>query len=293
MQNNNGKIITYYGELIANPLKMKEKVIYSLLFAICDKSKQFVHKLEININDEFSLICVYGQILCTVINMCEDNSGIDASWKKLVLAKANNKWISTVKVEGVDVDNSSNEIHTFDNIKCESDNSSSSPGNFLQVIDSDSLLEENRKRRRKRQGSRGETDDERAMRLAKMSAYAAHRLANETPEQRAARLKRMSEYAARRLANESSEQRERRLARMSAYAARRLAEESPEQRAARLARMSAYAAHRLASKKIGDTGTPACTARRLTSKKIADDVPAVDTSGAYSQQNSTSVTDQS
>lgn len=89
-----------------------------------------------------------------------------------------------------------------------------------------------------------ETALERAVRLSRMSAYAAQRLATESPEQREARLTRMSAYAARRLANETPQQRATRLARMSAYAARRLAEESPEKRAVRLARMSAYAARR-------------------------------------------------
>lgn len=185
----------------------------------------------------------------------------------MVIAKTNNKWISTIKS---DIANAKNLLNTNDFsvsdeqmsqrlVKTEREEtieepdgqtSSAEPESMLQEVDPLSVPEPQMRRRRKGSIPKNETADERSARLAKMSAYAAQRLANESPEQRASRLRRMSEYAAKRLAQETSEQRARRLARMSAYAAKRLAEETPEQRQARLARMSAYAARRQAMKKI-------------------------------------------
>ncbi|XP_063619992.1 zinc finger protein 821-like [Cydia splendana] len=199
--------------------------------------------------------------------MGEDFSTSDCSWKKMVIAKANDEWISTIKSEQIDAHRAMNTSDfsmeaiqmPFGGVKEEpnmersyqeygDDGSSTGPEDPLMIEESAAAG----RRRRKGSGPRSETEEERAARLAKMSAYAAQRLANETPEQRALRLKRMSEYAARRLAHESAEQRARRLARMSAYAARRLASETPEQRRTRLARMSAYAARRQALKKISN-----------------------------------------
>lgn len=188
-----------------------------------------------------------------------DLSASECSWKKMVIAKSDNKWISTIKSE-----DSTSPIHPtmnntnlsidFEGIKSEKDEDNSRNDEVeaeTMVQEMDPLLIEAAPRiRRRSSASKNETPEERAARLAKMSAYAARRLANETPEQRAMRLKRMSEYAAKRLAQESSEQRARRLARMSAYSAKRLANESPEQRQARLVRMSAYAARRQAMKKM-------------------------------------------
>ncbi|XP_047527830.1 uncharacterized protein LOC125064690 [Vanessa atalanta] len=191
----------------------------------------------------------------------------DSSWKKMVIAKSNNKWISTIKSEPIDsivtTMNTTNlsigeSNFGFREIKKENDGvsiESSTPEtneteSMIQEMDPLNIDLPARRTRRKSSGPKNETPEERTARLAKMSAYAAKRLANETPDQRAIRLRRMSEYAAKRLAQESSEQRARRLARMSAYAAKRLASESPEQRQARLARMSAYAARRQAMKKI-------------------------------------------
>ncbi|CAH2086854.1 unnamed protein product [Euphydryas editha] len=196
-----------------------------------------------------------------------DLRGSDSSWKKMVIAKSNNKWVSTMKSEPVDsivttmnTTNLSVGENNFDvkNIKKENEAVNNDTSNqeecevesFLQEMDPLTIDIPSRRNRRKSSGPKNETPEERAARLAKMSAYAARRLANETPDQRAIRLRRMSEYAARRLAQETGEQRARRLARMSAYAAKRLASESPEQRQARLARMSAYAARRQALKKI-------------------------------------------
>ncbi|KAF9416457.1 hypothetical protein HW555_006218 [Spodoptera exigua] len=126
---------------------------------------------------------------------------------------------------------------------------------LTQNLDPLALITPDKRRSRKDSGRKCESPDERASRLAKMSAYAAQRLANETPDQRASRLRRMSEYAAKRLSMETSEQRAKRLSRMSAYAAKRLANESPEQRQARLARMSAYAARRQAMMKVAKTSS--------------------------------------
>ncbi|NP_001036969.1 uncharacterized protein LOC114248897 [Bombyx mandarina] len=190
-----------------------------------------------------------------------DLSQADSSWKKMVIAKTNNEWKSSV---GEDANAASNTTHfrlsdeciQYDNIKKEIEEideqetlNTVEPVDMIQEMDPLSLLEPKARRRRKGSGPKSETSEERAARLAKMSAYAAQRLANESPEQRATRLKRMSEYAAKRLSSETREQRAIRLARMSAYAARRLANETPAQRQARLLRMSAYAAKRQASKK--------------------------------------------
>ncbi|KAM3961739.1 fibroin-modulator-binding protein-1 [Aphomia sociella] len=195
-------------------------------------------------------------------------SSSDCSWKKMVIAKTNNKWISTIKSETTNAGNllDSNNFSVSDEqmshgqIKTEKEDlnidnnvgqiSNIEPESMLQEVDPLSIQEPMMRRRRKGSVPKNETADERSARLAKMSAYAAQRLANESPEQRANRLRRMSQYAAKRLAQETSEQRAKRLARMSAYAAKRLAEETPEQRQSRLARMSAYAARRQAMKKI-------------------------------------------
>lgn len=190
----------------------------------------------------------------------------DSSWKKMVIAKSNNKWISTIKSEPVDsVVNTMNTTNlsvgesNFDVRNIKKENEAVNETSNQEECEAESLLQErdpliidipSKRNRRQSSGPKNETPEERAARLAKMSAYAARRLANESPDQRALRLRRMSEYAARRLAQETEEQRARRLARMSAYAAKRLASESPEQRQARLARMSAYAARRLAVKKF-------------------------------------------
>ncbi|CAG9783409.1 unnamed protein product [Diatraea saccharalis] len=183
-----------------------------------------------------------------------DHNSSDCSWKKMVIAKANNEWISTIKTEQSVQDsvNSSGLVGESDlnDVKKEHVESfmdfnkdHGEAETMLQEVDPLLVIAEPR-RRSKGSGSKSETPEERKARLAKMSAYAAQRLANETPEQRAMRLKRMSDYAARRLSQETHEQRAKRLARMSAYAARRLAQETPEQREARLARMSIYAAKR-------------------------------------------------
>lgn len=183
-----------------------------------------------------------------------DHISSDCSWKKMVIAKANNEWISTIKREQSDVDtvntNDSGEMVRADVKKEQVDyftqnfnQANEDPETMLQEMDPLLVIAEPR-RRSKGSGPKPETPDERQARLAKMSAYAAQRLANETPEQRALRLRRMSDYAARRLSQETHEQRAKRLARMSAYAAKRLAGETPEQRSARLARMSLYAAKR-------------------------------------------------
>ncbi|XP_026742673.1 uncharacterized protein LOC113504527 [Trichoplusia ni] len=187
----------------------------------------------------------------------------ESSWKKMVLAKSNNEWISTIKSEPGEMDdtksttsmNLGDQQMSFGIIKKELDESSVDPSSETddeptQILDPLSLLKPGKQRRRRGSGLKSESSDERAARLAKMSAYAAQRLANETPEQRARRLRRMSEYAAKRLSRETNEQRANRLFRMSEYSAKRLANESPEQRQARLARMSAYAARRHAMKKV-------------------------------------------
>ena len=203
-----------------------------------------------------------------------DLNSLDCSWKKMVIAKANNEWISTVKSDYSKMDNtlnvtldSNSEPISYDNVKREYDETSSdksyemddsSSMSSIQELDPLMVLAPGRRSRRRDSGPKCESPDERASRLAKMSAYAAQRLANETPDQRANRLRRMSEYAAKRLSRETSEQRARRLSRMSAYAAKRLANESPEQRSARLARMSAYAARRQAMKKVSNPSTSGC-----------------------------------
>lgn len=189
-------------------------------------------------------------------------SASNCSWNKLVISKSDDQWTSTIKSEHNDADfagcaSSYNyEQQRPGNIKIEQE-----PCGELDYMKDDAetmtqeldplLIEGTQPRRRRGSGSgiKSESTEERSARLAKMSAYAAQRLANETPEQRAVRLKRMSDYAAKRLARETSDQRAKRLARMSEYAAKRLAAETPEQRQARLARMSAYAAKRQALKK--------------------------------------------
>lgn len=185
-----------------------------------------------------------------------DINSSDCAWKKIVIAKTNNEWVSTVKQEHFDTEDSMNTSSTcsdgehvgnFANVKTEhGSHSHATEGemeSMMQELDPLLVVCEPR-RRRKGSGPKIETPEERKNRLAKMSAYAAKKLAKETPEQRAARLKRMSEYSARKLAQETTEQRAIRLAKMSAYAARRLAQETPEQRQVRLARMQAYSAKR-------------------------------------------------
>lgn len=196
-----------------------------------------------------------------------DLSSSDCSWKKMVIAKANNEWISTIKSEHMYSTMSATDPNTEQeqialvNVKTEQDDNPVEASqidtamSLTQELDPLSLLQPATRRRKSSGGSKCESPEERAARLAKMSAYAAHRLANETPDQRANRLRRMSEYAAKRLALETSEQRAKRLSRMSAYAAKRLANETPEQRQARLARMSAYAARRQAMKKVMGSNT--------------------------------------
>ncbi|CAG4907190.1 unnamed protein product [Colias eurytheme] len=207
-----------------------------------------------------------------------DLSASDCSWKKMVLSKSENKWSSMIKSESIrTVEQTMNtnsfslndDACNFPTVKVERDEDTSMEnyefsieGDASVSAEDDPLLTDNSdvisgcnteaksvRVGRRISGPKNETLEERTARLARMSAYAARRLANETPEQRAVRLKRMSEYAAKRLATESSDQRAKRLARMSAYAARRLANETTEQREARLARMSAYAARRQAMKK--------------------------------------------
>lgn len=201
-----------------------------------------------------------------------DFGSTDCSWKKMVIAKANNKWISTIKLDQSTMNNTVNTVDTnceykheqisLDNFKRERDdscddgnNETEMPVTITQDLDPLSLLQPARRQRRKSSTSKSESPVDRATRLARMSAYAAQRLANESPAQRAVRLKRMSDYAAKRLAHETSDQRAKRLSRMSAYAAKRLASETPEQRQSRLARMSAYAARRQAMKKVTDPKT--------------------------------------
>ncbi|CAG5011580.1 unnamed protein product [Parnassius apollo] len=189
------------------------------------------------------------------------SAGNSSSLKKMVITKSNDEWVSTIKSEKeskmISTNFSITEQQTpFVNIKVEQDDEiqtvlSDTEEQFSFNHDEDPLTDELKKKRRRRgSAQKHETPEERALRLAKMSAYASQRLANETPEQRAMRLKRMSDYASRRLAQESPEQRAKRLARMSAYAAKRLANETTDQRQARLARMSAYAARRNAKKKV-------------------------------------------
>ncbi|XP_069365475.1 uncharacterized protein C05D11.13-like [Maniola hyperantus] len=192
-----------------------------------------------------------------------DLSASDCSWKKMVIAKSNNKWFTTIKTEpvdsfstnmnttnlSIDEDNYTFVIKEEKVAECRGNSSDEDSDGSAPMEIVDPLLAPINRKRRISVGPKNETPEERAARLAKMSAYAAKRLANETPEQRALRLKRMSEYAAKRLSQETSEQRAKRLARMSAYAAKRLASETPEQRQLRLSRMSAYAARRQAMKK--------------------------------------------
>ncbi|CAK1552631.1 unnamed protein product [Leptosia nina] len=197
--------------------------------------------------------------------MGEELSAADCSWKKMVLSKSKNNWTSTLKSGQQNIDHTMNvnnfsmsdDAVNFTAIKKEEiENETQDYETDEESTEVDPLLAARSVSvGRRSSGPKNETSEERAIRLARMSAYAARRLANETPEQRAMRLKRMSDYAAKRLATESSEQRAKRLARMSAYAAKRLANETTEQREARLARMSAYAARRQASKKAGKKET--------------------------------------
>lgn len=207
----------------------------------------------------------------------------NCSWNKLVISKSADQWTSTIKTERNDAEFASN--HNYEqqrpaNIKIEQE-----PCGELDYMKDDEaetmtqeldplLIESTHQRRRRGSGLgiKSESTEERSARLAKMSAYAAQRLANETPEQRAVRLKRMSDYAAKRLARETSEQRAKRLARMSEYAAKRLASETPEQRQARLARMSAYAARRQALKKkvIANSGNFSAPSQPFTQTIIPD-----------------------
>lgn len=201
-----------------------------------------------------------------------------------MISKSDDQWTSTIKSEHNDADyagcaSSYNyEQQKPGNIKTERE-----PCGELDFMQEDAetmtqeldplLIEGIHPRRRRGSGGiKSESTEERSARLAKMSAYAAQRLANETPEQRAVRLKRMSDYAAKRLARETSDQRARRLARMSEYAAKRLASESPEQRQARLARMSAYAARRQAMKKrvVVNPGNNSASSQPFTQTILPD-----------------------
>lgn len=194
----------------------------------------------------------------------DDFNSSDCSWKKMVIAKSNNSWTSSIKGDDDKTDDTTNTLNfslgdSFRiHIKTEredNDNSYEIPVEPVTMLEESSFDDPLRittntsPKKRRTSATKEETAEVRAKRLAKMSAYAAERLRNESPDQRAARLKRMSEYAARRLATETSEQRAKRLLRMSAYAAKRLANETAEQRKARLTRMSAYAARRHAMKK--------------------------------------------
>ncbi|XP_047505364.1 uncharacterized protein LOC125049894 [Pieris napi] len=203
--------------------------------------------------------------------MGEDHSGSDCGWKKMVLSKSDNEWVSKLKSDQLSIvktmstnnfslgDDTNILTHIKKEVEDQNEMQNYDTDDSADVTDPLEMLEVQHSQAghvsRRLSGPKNETAEERAARLAKMSAYAARRLANETPEQRAARLKRMSDYAAKRLATESSEQRARRLARMSAYAAKRLANETTEQREARLARMSAYAARRQAMKKASSVNT--------------------------------------
>lgn len=212
-------------------------------------------------------------------------SASNCSWNKLVISKSDDRWTSIIKSERNDAEYAGS-ASSYDheqqrpgNIKIEQetcgelDYMKDDAETMTQELDP-LLIEGTQPRRRRGSGSgiRSESTEERSARLAKMSAYAAQRLANETPEQRAVRLKRMSDYAAKRLAQETSDQRARRLARMSEYAAKRLAAESPEQRQARLARMSAYAAKRQALKKklIANSGNFSASSQPFTQTLMPD-----------------------
>ncbi|XP_068629937.1 zinc finger protein 821-like [Battus philenor] len=194
--------------------------------------------------------------------MGDFNESNSSSWKKIVISKSNDEWTSTVKPVKQSEQTSTNILsdeqrHALVNIKIEKEDEQTTVEETEICFEmEDPLLHTvKKKRRRKGAGPKHETYEERALRLAKMSAYSAQRLANETPERRAARLKRMSDYATKRLATETNEQRARRLARMSAYAAKRLANETADQRQARLSRMSSYAARRQAMKKVTNAGS--------------------------------------
>lgn len=184
--------------------------------------------------------------------------GSSDAWKKLVIAKANNRWVSMSNIKQKQTDDVGLALNTrsldyatpYESVK-----TNSFSGQGAQRWQASDPLSTPKSHVVDSSKDKSESSEDRSSRLAKMSAYAAQRLANETPEQRATRLKRMSEYAAKRLASETGEQRSKRLARMSVYAAKRLALETPEQRHIRLARMSAYAAKRHAMKKINIAAT--------------------------------------
>lgn len=202
-----------------------------------------------------------------------DDSGASDSWKKLVISSTNNQWISKIKTERTDDADTAEsttgfclDYDPFCDVKSES---AGSNHNFQPTKPSSPTSSEREHLLVEGKRHNEESPDQRAERLAKMSAYAAQRLANESPEQRAVRLKRMSEYAAKRLASETSEQRARRLSRMSAYAAKRLAKETPEERQERLTRMSAYAARRHAMKKLSAPDTNKRRKSRISSESIS------------------------
>lgn len=203
-----------------------------------------------------------------------DDSGASDSWNKLVISRTGNQWIKTERSDDADTAENTTgfclDYDPFSDVKSESVSDEASSHRFQQTEPSSRAdyahsLYENRRHIE-------EAPDQRAERLAKMSAYAAQRLANESPEQRAVRLRRMSEYAAKRLASETSEQRAKRLSRMSAYAAKRLAKETPEERQERLSRMSAYAARRHAMKKMCEPDTKKRRRSRISSESITVEV---------------------
>ncbi|KOB65529.1 Fibroin-modulator-binding protein-1 [Operophtera brumata] len=210
-----------------------------------------------------------------------DSRSSDSCWNKLVISNTTNQWTANIKSEQIDdADTAETESTTgfcldYDPLGDEKEDTVAANNHSLQP---DMPCTSSKRIDLKSQSE--EPPGHRAQRLAKMSAYAAQRLANESPEQRAVRLKRMSEYAAKRLASETSEQRAKRLSRMSAYAAKRLAKETPEQRQERLSRMSAYAAKRHASKKMSSSPVIGKRRkRRISFESIsADESNACDTS---------------
>lgn len=208
------------------------------------------------------------------------------SWNKLVITNNSNQWISNIKSEQIDdadaAESTTGFCLDYDPLGDEKAHAvAASNHSFQSDGDEPCTSSEQTDLLVGRKSQTEEAPGHRAQRLAKMSAYAAQRLANESPEQRALRLKRMSEYAAKRLANETSEQRAKRLSRMSAYAAKRLAKETPEQRQERLSRMSAYAARRHALKKI--SSSPGTGKRRK--RRTSFDSISADESNAYDASN--------
>lgn len=178
-----------------------------------------------------------------------DDSGSSESWNKLAKADTNQQWIKSEQIDSEAEETTRGFCLDYDPFRdlnnTDTEALGSASNDSFQNSQPTASSEKGAKNRPPK-----EEAGHRAERLAKMSAYAAQRLANESPIQRAVRLKRMSEYAAKRLASETSEQRAKRLSRMSAYAAKRLAKETPEQRQQRLTRMSAYAARRHAEKRM-------------------------------------------